>query len=465
LCDGIPRREVLRLGALATVGLSLPQVLQAEGKTRAARSCLLIFMEGGPSHIDLWDMKPAAPAEIRGEFKPIVTDVPGLQVCEHLPLLSRQMHRLALVRSVTHSIVDHNAGSYYTLTGRYPVDGGKLIVADGPTNFPPYGAVLSHLRPTGRPLPDFVHIPEFMSNNGVDIAGESAGFLGARHDPLVAGDPSLPGYQVPGMEPIGEVSLARLNERRSVLGALDQELGQLGDDAAVARLDTFRRKAYELLASPEARCAFDLSREPLTLRERYGMDRGSDRSIEARQFGGLPHLGQCLLLARRLIEAGIRLVTVVTGRRIDQAWDTHRQHFPLLKRSLLPFFDRALSTLLEDMAERGLLEETLVAILGEFGRTPRLGYVTSGAGAAPNGRDHWPYCYTVLFAGAGIPGGAILGASDKHAAYPSRDPVKPEDIAATIYGAMGVPPHQEIRDPQHRPHPLILGTPIRGLLS
>jgi hypothetical protein len=314
-------------------------------------------------------------------------------------------------------------------------------------------------------LPDFVHLPEFMSNNGVDIAGQSAGFLGASFDPLVAGDPSLPGYGVPGMSPLRDVSLNRLQQRRDLLAAIDRDLAERTQDPVLERMDTFSRKAFELIGSPAARRAFDLSRESLALRERYGMDQGSDRSIEARKFGGLPHLGQCLLLARRLIEAGVRLVTVCTGRRIDQAWDTHRDHFPLLKRSLCPYFDRAFATLLEDMHERGLLDETLVAVLGEFGRTPKLGYVTSGAGAAKDGRDHWPFCYTVLFAGAGIPPGAILGASDRQAAYPSRDPVKPEDLAATIYAAMGIPLHQEVRDPQGRPHPLILGTPIRALVS
>ncbi len=477
LCDGFTRRELLRLGGLTAVGLSLPelfarQLLASTPRERAesfprrrAKSCLLIFLEGGPSHIDLWDMKPEAPAEVRGEFKPIATTVPGLHVCEHLPMLSRHMHRLALVRSVTHGITDHNAGTYYSLTGRYPVDGAKLITTDGPKNFPPYGAVLAKLRPTGKPLPDFVHIPEVMSNLGVDIAGQSAGFLGAKHDPLVSGDPSLPGYQVPGMERLGGLPLRRIEERTSLLKRVDQTLAGLADDPALERMDVFQRKALELITSPETRRAFDLSREPLKVRERYGTDPGSDRSIEARKFGGLPHLGQCMLLGRRLIEAGVRLVTVVTGRRIDQAWDTHRDHFPLLKRSLCPPFDRAFSALLEDMAERGLLEETLVVALGEFGRTPKLGYVTSNAGAARDGRDHWPYCYTVMFAGAGIPGGAIHGASDKTAGHPSREPVTPEDLTATVYEAMGIPLDAEVHDHQGRPYPLVLGTPIRALVG
>ncbi len=465
---GVTRREVLRLGSLAVAGLSLPQLLQARlaasGKA-PAKSCLLVFMEGGPSHIDLWDMKPDAPDEVRGILRPISTTVPGLQISELLPLLSRQMHHFALVRSVTHGITDHNAGSYYALTGRYPVENSKLIIADGPKNFPPYGAVLAKVRPTGRALPDFIHLPEFMSNNGVNIAGESAGFLGAPYDPFVAGDPSLPEYQVPGMTPVEDVAFDRLRGRDGLLQMMDRGLGRLGDSSALNRMGTFQRKAMQLITAPEVRRAFDLSREPAAVRERYGTDPGSDRSIEARKFGGLPHLGQCMLLARRLIEAGVRLVTLVTGRRIDQAWDTHRDHHGLLKRSLCPMFDRSLSVLMEDLLQRGLLEETLVVCMGEFGRTPKLGQITSGAGATRDGRDHWPHCYTVLFAGAGIPGGAIHGSSDRHAAYPRSDPVTPEDIAATIYQALGISLDTEIVDQLHQPHRLIRGQPIKALVG
>ncbi len=468
LRPGLSRREVLGLGALAPVGLSLPRLLAGEavaaGRSKA-KSCLVLFLEGGASHIDLWDMKPHAPAEVRGEFKPISTTVPGLNVCDQLPMLARQMHHLSLVRSATHGITDHNAGTYYHLTGRSPVDGSKLIVADGPTNFPPYGAVLAKLQPSGKPLPDFVHLPEFQSNLGVDIAGQSAGFLGAAYDPLVAGDPSLPGYQAPGLTPTPEVAPERLGGRTSLLKQLDGALGQLAENPALDRMSAFQRKAVSLISSPEARRAFDLSLEPLRVRERYGVDPGSDRSIEARKFGGLPHLGQCMLMARRLLEAGVRLVTLISGRRIDQAWDTHRDHFPLLRQSLCPMFDRSFSALLEDMHLRGMLDETLIVVLTEFGRTPKLGQVTSNAGAAKGGRDHWPYCYTVMFGGAGIQSGAVYGASDKQGAYPSREPVTPPDLCATVYAAMGVLADTEIRDPVGRPHPLILGQPIKPLLG
>jgi hypothetical protein len=410
-------------------------------------------------------MKPLAPAEVRGEFQPIASTLAGVPVCEHLPLLARQMHRLALIRSVHHDVVDHNAGSYYALTGRSPVVGGKLIVADEPDNFPPYGAVLSRLTPATANLPEFVHLPDIMSNNGYDLPGERAGFLGPAYDPLVAGDPSAPGYKVPGLELPAEIPAPRLDRRRTLLDELDRSAGGPTGDPKWTGMQTHYQRAFSLLASDETQQAFELAREPASVRERYGLPDRVDRSVEARKFGGLPHLGQCLLLARRLVESGVRLVTVCTGRRIDQSWDTHRQHFPLLKKSLLPYADRAFSALLEDLAERGLLDETLVVAMGEFGRTPKLGQITSGAGADAAGRDHWPHCYTVLIAGGGIRPGTVYGASDAFAAYPKSNAVTPEDIAATIYHALGIPPETVIYDSLDRPHVVALGTPIGELFG
>jgi hypothetical protein len=459
LCDGLSRRDLLRVGGAGLLGLSLPGLLRAATAARPkARSMILFFLEGGPAHQDLWDMKPDAPDGIRGEFRPIATTVPGLQFCEHLPMLARQAHHLTLVRSVHHTVGDHNAGAYFALTGREPVVNGRLITAPAPDNFPPFGAVLAQLRPSGRPLPDFVQTPDWMSNNGSFLPGQDAGFLGSRFEPFLTGDPSRPGYKVPGLDLPKELPLDRVDRRRSLLDAVDRTLG---DGQAVDGLDVHYRKAFSLIASTEARRAFDLSREPQDVRERYGLDPTNPRTKEARQFGGLPHLGQCLLLARRLIEAGVPLVTVCTGARYDQSWDTHRDHFPLLKRSLLPMFDRGFSALLEDLHQRGLLEETLVVAMGEFGRTPKVGQITSSAGADKGGRDHWPHCYTVMFAGGGMPAGAIYGASDRDAAYPARDPVTPQDIAATIYQALGIPPETLIRDPFDRPHFLSTGAPIR----
>ena len=465
LCDGVHRRDVLRVGTagLLGLGLSLPRLLEArtQGRVRA-KSVILFVLEGGPAHQDLWDMKPDAPLGVRSEFQPIATTVPGLMFCEHLPMLAKQAHHLTLVRSVHHTIGDHNAGAYYALTGRVPLVGGRLITAPAADNFPPFGSVLAKLRPTGRNLPDFVHMPDWMSNNGSFLPGQSAGFLGGPYEPFMAGDPSLPDYKLPGLEPPRELPLDRIDRRRALLDTLSRELEP---SAAGDRLDAHYQKAFSLISSSEARHAFDLSREPQAVRERYGLDPTNPRTKEARKFGGLPHLGQCLLLTRRLIEAGVRLVTVCTGARYDQSWDTHRQHFPLLKQSLLPMFDRGFSALLADLHDRRLLDETLVIAMGEFGRTPKIGQITSSAGADKGGRDHWPHCYTVMFAGGGMPAGTVYGSSDRDAAYPASNPVTPEDVAATIYQALGIAPDTLIRDPLDRPHFVSTGAPIQALVG
>ena len=460
----LSRRELVQAGSLGLVGLSLPRLLQADTATIAprAKSCVLFFMEGGPAHQDLWDMKPEAPVEYRGEFKPIASSFTGVPVCEHLPLLSKQMHRFALIRSVHHKINDHNAGAYYMLTGREPIKAGGLIVTPEPDNFPPYGSVLAQLRPIDKALPPFVHLPDLMFNNGSNLPGQNAGFLGGAYDPLVAGDPSEPNYRLPGLSFQRGMNQGRLELRRELLAEVNRS--DVGGRAA-PRMQKFQEQAFDLLSSSATHHAFQLSGESPQTRERYGLPDREDRSVEARKFGGLPHLGQCMLTARRLIEAGVRLVTVCTGRRIDQSWDTHREHFPLLKRSLLPYTDRAFSALLEDMSERGLLDETLVIAMGEFGRTPRMGQITSGAGATPAGRDHWPYCYSVLMAGAGIKPGTLYGASDQYAAYPALDPCTPEDIAATIYHILGIAPETRIYDQLNRPHSVALGDPITSILT
>jgi hypothetical protein len=465
---GVSRREVLRVGAanLLGLGLTLPGLLKAEAAPAAGRSriksVVLMFLEGGPAHQDTWDMKPDAPDGVRSAFKPIETTVPGLSFCEHLPMLARQAHHLMLVRSVHHTVVDHNAGTYYALTGREPFKDGRLIVAPAPDNFPPFGSVLAKFSPSGRPLPDNVLTPDWMSNNGFILPGLDAGFLGTSYDPFVTGDPSLPKYQVPGLGLPKELSLNRVERRRELLDDLDQ---LLGDDRGTDGLDSHYQKAYELISSPEARRAFDVAREPQDVRERYGLYPNHARNKEARQFGGLPQLGQSLLLTRRLVEAGVRLVTVCTGPRFDQTWDTHRQHYGLLKQSILPYFDRAFSAFLEDLHERRLLDSTLVVAMGEFGRTPKIGQITSSAGADAQGRDHWPFCYTALFAGGGLPGGTVLGSSDRDAAYPASMPVTPADIAATIYKLLGIDPEMPIYDGLQRPHALSVGTPIPAIVG
>jgi len=455
----------LQAGATRVLGieLTLSSLLKAANERAKARSLILFALEGGPSHIDLWDMKPDAPEQIRGEFRPIATTMPGLHFCEHLPRLAMQAHHLTLVRSVHHTVNDHNAGYYQAMTGRHALKDGRLIVAPSTDNFPSIGSVVAKLRPSVCDLPDFVQTPDLMSNNNAFLPGQDAGFLGVTFDPSISDDPSLPGYRLPGLESTVPLSAERLQERHALLEAIDRAVG---GGAAEEGLESHHRKAFRLISGREARRAFDLSLEPESVRERYGVDPQNRRDKEARQFGGLPHLGQCLLLARRLIEAGVRVVTVCTGARYDQSWDTHRQHFPLLKRSILPMFDRGFSALLEDLHQRGLLEATLVVAMGEFGRTPRVGQITSSAGADRGGRDHWPACYTVLFAGGGLPPGSIFGASDKFGAHPARDAVTPQDIAATIYQAMGVDPSEVILNPrQGRPFSISTGNPINHLVS
>ena len=460
----LTRRRLLQAGSLGLVGVSLPELLASRESSinAAAKSCILFFMEGGPAHQDLWDMKPAAPVEYRGEFQPIASTLMGVPVCEHLPMLSQQMHHFAMIRSVHHTINDHNAGSYYMLTGRAPINPGGLIVRPESDNFPPFGSILAHLRPVANALPPFVHMPDLMFNNGSNLPAQDAGFLGGACDPFVAGDPSVKDFRLPGLSLKRGMTQHRMQQRRELLASVNRQ--EVGGSAA-ARLHKFQEQALDLLSSSAAHRAFDLSLESEKTRRRYGLPDREDRSVPARKFGGLPHLGQCMLMARRLIEAGVRLVTVCSGRRIDQSWDGHRQHFPLLKRSLLPYTDRALSALLEDMSERGLLDETLVVAMGEFGRTPKMGQITSGAGATPAGRDHWPYCYSVLMAGAGIKAGMLHGASDQYAAYPARDPCTPEDIAATIYHVLGIRPETRIHDRLNRPHSVALGEPIRAVLA
>ena len=460
----VDRRDLLTVGSVGLFGISLPRVIQAaaEQKLRpaAAKSCILLFLDGGPGQQDMWDMKPNAPTEIRGEFSPISTSVPEIQVCEGLPMVSQQMHHLTLIRSVTHNCNIHSAATYYMLTGRNPNPKGTLIIKEEPDNFPPFGSVLSKLQPHPDVL-EFVHLPDVIWDAGHDLPGQRAGFIGSGFNPLVVGDPSVPGFRAPGLTLPDDVTHSRLEGRRTLLQLLDQSAsGGLREHPSLADLDSHKQKAFSLLASSKTRDAFDLSREPASVRERYGLPDRSDRSKRARNFGGLPHFGQSLLLTRRLIEAGVRFVTVVAGRRRDSAWDGHLRHFPILRKSLLPYFDRGFSALLEDMSDRGLLSETLVVAMGEFGRTPKIGQKTESVIDMPGGRDHWGHCFTVLMTGAGIRRGTVYGSSDNHAAFPATKPVSPEDIAATIYYALGIDPETQITDPIGQPHKVALGRPI-----
>ncbi len=448
LCEGLTRREWLCAGGLGALGLTLPDLLALRARAAQAysqnslgraKSCILAFLFGAPAHQDIWDLKPDAPREIRGEFQPIASTVPGIFVGEHIPRIARQVHRLALIRSVSHPDDTHTVAMHYMLTGqRHPRP--KTNPQNAPDDFPCFGAAVQKLRPSGRPLPAGISLNapanQVSANNHI-FPGFFAGLLGSAHDPLfISQDPSRPGFQ-PFAGAAGDAN-SRLPERRTLLAAVERRRQALDQAAVVRTLDRHHARAFDLVTSAETRRAFDLFRENERTRDRYGRS----------------PFGQGLLLARRLVEAGVRLVTV-NWARDDAFWDTHADNFNQLKTSLLPPFDRGFAALVDDLHERGLLEETLVVCLGEFGRTPRIN--------AQAGRDHWAACNTVVLAGAGIRSGQVLGASDRHAAYPVTPPVSPSDLAATIYHALGIDPYTLLRDPLDRPLPLCTGRPLTAL--
>lgn len=426
----LTRRDWLRVGSLGAAGLALPGLLRARaaGPSPRARSCILLFLFGAPAHQDLWDLKPDAPADVRGEFRPIATTVPGLQFGEHLPRTAQQAHRLAVIRSVTHPDNTHTVAMHYMLTGTRHAE-PSTNPQNKPSDFPTFGAVLRYLRPGAGPLPAGISLNapanQVSANNHI-FPGFFAGFLGRAYDPLfVADDPSRPDFRpFPAAEGMAE----RYGARRALLGALG------GAD------NPYHERAFDLLTSSAAQRAFNLSREDERTRQRYGMH----------------PFGQGCLLARRLVEAGVPLVTV-NWARDDAFWDTHSDNFNQLKQKLLPPFDRAYAALLDDLSQRGLLDETLVVCLGEFGRTPKINKAA--------GRDHWAACNSVVLAGGGVRGGQVYGASDRQAAYPAHSPVTPQDLAATIYHALGIDPRTELRDPLNRPLPLTSGQPLGALFA
>jgi hypothetical protein len=443
------RRGLLRLSGLGCLGMTLARLLdgaQAQAMpsapTRSARpirSCIVVFYYGGPSHLDTWDMKPAAPAEIRGEFESIATSVPGIRVCEHLPRCARIMNKLAIVRGMHHSMRNHNSAAVESLCGRTPLKGDLELLADDPNSFPCYGAALSYLEPGRRNMPSHVALPHVM-RNVVTLPGQNAGFLGAAYNPFqLTRDPNDAEFQVDELTLPVYLPLDRLENRRSLLTFVDGPRGTAR--RLTGTMAAHQEQAFNLLHSDDVRRAFDLSREPGALRDRYG--RGT--------------LGQSLILARRLVEAGVRFVNVndkITNGQTAN-WDSHENNFGRLKDDLLPPADQAFSALIEDLDTRGLLESTLVVALAEFGRTPRINQAA--------GRDHWPDCFSVVLAGGGVHGGAILGSSDRRGAYPRTDAVTPGDLAATLFWRFGLDPATEIRDVTGRPYRLADGTPVGRL--
>jgi hypothetical protein len=434
----VSRREVLRVGGLGFAGLSLPQLLAAEESAdrhdaRAkADACIVIFLNGGPSHLDMWDMKPRGPVEIRGEFSPISTSVRGVEVCEHLPRLATVMHHATLVRSMNHSVNNsHAAAVYAALTGH---DRGEQGGGAKPTDHPAPGSVLQKFRPATHGALPYVALP-YKTQEGAGgplQPGFLAGFIGAGYDPFwVVDDPNAADFRIRNFALPSEVSAGRFDERVQLLNRLGQKLQQQ-PELGLQAMDDLQRQAFGLLTSSVARRAFQLDLEPAALRDSYG------RNI----------YGQSVLLARRLIEAGTRVVTMSWAPNANATWDTHGSNFVNLKKTLLPQFDAACSSLIEDLARSGMLERTLVAVLGDFGRTPKI----NGNNA---GRDHWNACYSIMLAGGGIRAGYVHGASDRIGSLPARDPVSPGDIVATIYRLLGVDHHTVIYDALERPHTIV----------
>jgi hypothetical protein len=449
-CDGLSRREWLRVGALGVGGLALPDLLRlqetaaatdppARGSARA-RSVIVLFLSGGPSHLDMWDLKPDAPAEIRGTFRPIDTNVPGVRISEEMPRLARQADRFALLRSVSHPNGNHPAATYWMMIGMPMTRPAPQVVTMSREDRPHVGSALARLLPNRPGLPPFVMVPEAISPVGPERPGQHAGFLGAAYDPYrVNSDPNSPQFSPGALYPRN--GPARLHDRQSLLRQLDRQARHLEASAAAQTLNPYFTRAFDLISSPAAQRAFDLGAEPANVRDRYG------RHI----------FGQSVLLARRLVEAGVRLVHVNWVRHDNgsggQGYDSHRDHLNWCRQELLPPTDAACAALLQDLADRGLLDETIVLVLGEFGRTPRFN--------RDGGRDHWPNCFSVLMAGGGIRGGQVVGSSDRIGAFPTSAPISPADIFATVYDRLGVDPHTVIYDQTHRPHFLVEGTPLR----
>ena len=462
----LSRREWLRIAGLAGLAtFSIPHRTQATGRVinpdqfpgfNRAKSVIIVYANGGQSQLETWDPKPQAPAEIRGEFGAIQTSVPGTIIGEHLPRLARLANLYTIVRNMAHEDLDHGSATYLALTGRYhPQKSGNPPIR--PTDFPTLGAVLSKVRPLPGSPYNAVHLNAPALVPIIPGPGQDGGFLGREYEPLVVGDVSRRTPPLPGLTPPPDLPPLRLSARRSLLKSIDSYLQELPRNPRLGNLDTQYRQAYELLGSPQSRAAFNLSAEPLAVRERYGLHRS----------------GQACLLARRLAEAEVPLITVVWNHSArgqdtlpndDDAcgWDTHNDIFAVMRDQLLPRFDQSFSALLEDLNERGLLDQTLVICMGEFGRAPRVAVERSFAGALP-GRKHWANVYSIVMAGAGVTRGAILGASDRMAAYPLSDRYGPWDVIATILAALGIEPKATYKDQLGQPYPASIGAPIARL--
>jgi hypothetical protein len=457
LCDGIRRREVLRAGSLGLVGLALPELFRTrEARATAshagepagkAKSCIILFLMGGPPQQSTWDPKPDAPPEVRGEFKPIPTVVPGIDICELMPTTARVMDKVCVLRAMSSGDNAHSSSGYYMLTGQ-PHQPLNVENANpgSPNDYPSLGTLLRRLRGDSPGLPGAMTLPMRIANTDGSVwPGQDAGFLGRAADPwLLKFDPSVGAPRIDEFNLPVEIPPVRLAARRSLLEQVNQRLNNFDVGGPMHQFGRHEERALNLLGSSPARAAFDLEQEPAAVRDRYGRT----------------PFGQSVLLGRRLIEAGVSLVQVNWYRGASEpssnpVWDTHRDEAARLKTVLMPPMDQAYSALLEDLAQRGLLDETLVVSMGEFGRSPKLD--------AGGGRGHWGYVYSAALAGGGVRGGQVIGASDNLGAQPKDGRASPADLAATIFHALGYSPDTLYQDRFGRPLPISRGEVIRGV--
>jgi hypothetical protein len=427
-CDGIKRRDFLKAGALGSLGLSLAGLLRLEAEaasTAAGKNAIFIYLPGGQSHLDTWDMKPES-SEVKGEFSPVATNVPGIDICEHLPNLAQQADKYALIRSVCHTLAAHAPGQQYMRSGNKPLPS---------LEYPNYGSVIAREFTSPLGIPPYVSLPVNRSNGGV----ETAGYLGVAYSSFSVGsDPNADNFSVRALAAPGGLTMERIQSRVSFMQGLDTAFRNVElKSQALEGMDKFYQQAYDILRSEAARQAFDIHSEKPELRERYGRT----------------PFGQGCLLARRLVEVGVRCVTVDFG-----SWDTHRDNFNTLKTRMLPAFDAGVAALLEDLSQRGLLENTVVWVTGEFGRTPKIN--------ANTGRDHWARAMSMIMAGGGIRGGQVIGKTNDKGEEPVDTPYKPEDAAASFFHALGIDPKKEYYTPSNRPVMLVRdGEPIPGLFA
>lgn len=422
-CDGVSRRDIIRVGGLSALGLGLGDYFRlrragAAGASRVgkAKSCILVWLDGGPSHLETFDPKPDAPKEVRGPLETIATNVEGIRVSECLEQTAGVMDKLAIIRSMTSPLGEHNFGTHYLMTGYKPTPA---------LEYPTVGATLAHVREPSGVLPPHVAVPDFTGKVS------SNGFLPSATRPFaVGGKPERPDFKVRDLDFYRGLDLTRLDRRRKIVNAFD-EFSRANDASALSNSDPDLEQAYNLIASPSAKGAFKLSDEPESVRNRYGRTGGNS-------------IGQSCLLARRLVERGVPFVTVNS-----EGWDTHqnimqlKQRYPTDRNAHLPSLDRALSALVQDLSDRGMLDETLVVVMGEFGRTPKINSV--------GGRDHWPNVFSVALAGGGVAGGQVIGSSDSLGELPDDNPITPSDLAATIYSLLGIDPAHELHTSDGRP--------------